>query len=296
MKAAALPALVRPFTLLAPPVGVIAGALVAQAASGGRIDVVVLMTAVMAALLATCASNAWNHAFDVEIDRVNKPQRPIPAGLATAREAILLGHACALAGLLAGYLTSPWFFVCVAAGVFGTWIYSAPPLRTKRRTWGALLTIAIPRGALVPVAGWAVVQPPVTLEPWVLGVVAGLFIFGAAVTKDFADVQGDREHGCRTLPVAWGPERAARFTAPFLVAPFLLYPLAGVLGLLTPPTTYLLVLAGVLALPGAVAGRLLVRDPAGLAVRGGNHPAWVVMYLLLLGVHACTAIVYQLAP
>jgi chlorophyll synthase len=295
MRAAALPALVRPFTLIAPPLGVIAGALVAHAVSRVAIDAGVLVTAVVSALLATCASNAWNHAFDVEIDRRNKPRRPIPAGLATEREAILLGHACALAALFAGYLTSPWFFVCVAAGVLATWIYSAPPLRTKRRTWGALLTIAIPRGALVPVAGWAVVQPPLTPEPWTLGVVAGLFIFGAAVTKDFADVEGDREHGCRTLPVAWGPERAARFTAPFLVAPFLLYPLAGVLGLLTPPTTYLLVLAGLLAVPGAIAGRLLVRDPAGLAVRGGNHPAWVVMYLLLLGVHALTAGTYLLA-
>jgi len=295
MKAAALPALVRPFTLLAPPVGVLAGAYVAHAADVTAIEVAALLLAALAAVLATCASNAWNHAFDVEIDRRNKPHRPIPAGLATTREAILLGHVCALGGLFAGYLTSPWFFACVAAGVFATWIYSAPPLRTKRRTWGALLTIAIPRGMLVPVAGWAVVRPPDTLEPWALGLVAGLFVFGAAVTKDFADVEGDREHGCRTLPVAWGAARAARFTAPFLVVPFLLYPLSGVLGLLWPPVGYLWVLTGVLAVPGVLAGRLLVRDPAGLAVRGGNHPAWVLMYLLLLGVHVCTAIVYGLA-
>ncbi len=295
MRAAALPGLVRPFTLLAPAVGVASGAWIAHSVTSLPLRGMTLVTAFASALLVTCASNAWNHAFDVDIDRRNKPGRPIPSGLATAREAVLLGHACAIVGLLAGYLTSPWFFVCVCAGVLATWLYSAPPLRTKRRTWGALLTIAIPRGALVPVAGWSVLAPPTGVEPWALGVVAGLFVFGAAVTKDFADVEGDREHGCRTLPIVWGPARAARFTAWFLVLPFLLYPLAGVLGVLSPAPAYLVALAGLLALLGLLTGRLLVRDPESLAKRSGNHPAWIMMYLLLLGVHVLTAVVYATA-
>ncbi len=295
MRAAALPGLVRPFTLLAPVVGVAAGACIAIAVTQQRASPIVLLYALVSALLVTAASNAWNHAFDVQIDKRNKPGRPIPSGLATSGEAILLGHGCAVVGLLAGYLTTPWFFVCVATGVFATWIYSAPPLRTKKRTWGALLTIAIPRGALVPVAGWALVAPPTTAEPWALGGVAGLFVFGAVVTKDFADTKGDREYDCRTLPVIWGAERAARFTAPFLVFPFLLYPLGSVLGLLTPSPAYTGVLAAALAVPGVVTARLLVRDPASLMERAENHPAWVLMYLLLLGSHVVTAVVYQVA-
>ncbi len=294
MRAAALPALVRPFTLLAPAVGAGAGALVAEAATGVLLRPLTLALGLASALLVTCASNAWNQAYDVALDRINKPSRPIPAGHASERDAIVLGHVCALLGLFAAYMTGPWFFACVSAGVFATWIYSAPPLRTKRRTWGALLTISIPRGLLVPVAGWSIVVAPTGAEPWMLGLVGGLFVFGAAVTKDFADVEGDRQGACQTLPVVWGAQRAARFTAPFLVIPFLLYPLGGLLGLLSPSVLWLAGLGGVLAIVGGVSAWLLLRDPADLARRGGNHPAWALMYILLLGAHAGTALVYQL--
>ena len=88
MRAAALPGLVRPFTLLAPAVGVAGGACVALAVTQQPWRGMTLFSAFASALLVTCASNAWNHAFDVDIDRRNKPGRPIPSGLATAREAL----------------------------------------------------------------------------------------------------------------------------------------------------------------------------------------------------------------
>ncbi len=285
--------LLRPFTLLAPTVGVVASALAAQAATGVALQSASLALAVVSALLATAASNAWNQAFDVELDRVNKPTRPIPAGQITERQALLIGHGCALLGLAAGFFVGGWFFACVAVGTVATWHYSAPPLRTKRLPLAALVTIAIPRGLLVPVAGWAVVAQPTSSDPWALGVIGGLFVLGAAVTKDFADVEGDAAHGCRTLPVILGPARAARLIAPALVLPFLLYPLAGLLGFLAPSVSVLTVLGGVLAGLGGLTAWLLLRDPEGLATRGGNHPAWGVMYLMLLGSHVGNAVAYH---
>ena len=38
-------------------------------------------------------------------------------------------------------------------------------------------------------------------EPWYIGGVFGLFLIGAASTKDFADMEGDRAGGCKTLPI-----------------------------------------------------------------------------------------------
>lgn len=295
MTAKALLDLARPFTLLAPAVGVVAGAFVAQAALAPGLPLPWLRVAlaVTSAFLVTAASNAWNQVYDVEIDRINKPRRPLPSGRLTARQALLTGHVQALCGLGLAWSVGAAFFACVAAGVFATWIYSAPPLRTKQSWWGALLTIAIPRGLLVPVAGWAVVAEPRTAEPWALGVVSGLFVLGAAITKDFADLRGDVAHGCRTVPALLGVHRAARIVALFLVAPFLLYPLLGALGFLQPPVGGLWVLTGVLVLIGLFAATSLVRDPDGMSEGGGNHPAWAAMYLLLLAMHVGTAILYQ---
>ena len=73
----------RPFTLLPPALGVVSGAVTAWGAHGTR-DAVTLATflpvlwgALMAAVL-NSASNAINQIYDIEIDRVNKPKRPLP--------------------------------------------------------------------------------------------------------------------------------------------------------------------------------------------------------------------------
>lgn len=290
----AVPGLARPFTLLAPMLGTGAGAVVAVGAGAAAWSWTPVLCAFASAAFATAASNAWNQAFDADIDRVNKPSRPIPRGAATERQAIAFGHLCAVLALILGYLASIPFLACVATGIIGTWIYSAPPMRTKRHLVGALLTIAVPRGLLVPVAGWSVLAAPTAADPWALGAVTFLFVLGAAATKDFADVEGDEAHGCRTLPVALGAARAARFVAPFLVAPFLLYVPMAAAGLMDLSLVRAGVLAGVLAVGGLVTARALLADPAELTERGGNHPAWIGMYLLMLGAHVGAALAYAL--
>jgi 4-hydroxybenzoate polyprenyltransferase len=300
--------LVRPFTLLAPVVGVACTAVAPSRVLGLPYDVRLVGLAALSAACATGASNAWNQAFDADIDRQNKPERPIPSGRATVAQALRFGHVLAalalVFALMVGFLqprrpdaaAGAWAYVfvqCVAIGLLSTWIYSAPPLRTKRSTIGALLTIAIPRGFLVPVAGWSVLAAPTTLEPWALGLVPGLFVLGAASTKDFADVEGDRAHGCRTLPVVLGARRAAYVVAPFLVLPFLLYPLLASQGVLWPPTTLWVRLSLVLASLGAFAAWQLLSDPSRLATER-NHPAWRAMYLLMLANQLGVAFVYRL--
>jgi len=287
-------ALVRPFTLLAPAVGVVSGALVAAAALQRSLPAGRVAGGVLAALLATAASNAWNQAFDVELDRINKPERPIPRGQIRVGEGLKIGHLAALLALLLGWAAGPSFLACLAFGLLATWVYSAPPLRTKRHPCGALLTIALPRGLLVPVAGWATVAAPSSSEPWALGLVAFLFVLGAAATKDFADRKGDEAFGCRTLPVLWGASRSAAVIAPFLVLPFLLYPLLGSAGFLQPPTGALWILGGSLMFIGLLAAVSLLRNPARLLQGGHNHPAWRLMYLLLLGAHVGCALLYQI--
>src|SRR5262249_50130733 len=106
-----------------------------------------------------------------------------------------------------------------------TILYSVPPIRTKQRGMWANLTIAIPRGVLLKVAGWSAVKTIDRLEPWYIGAVFGLFLLGATTTKDFADFEGDRRGGCRTLPIQYGVARAARFISPSFIVPFLMIPL-----------------------------------------------------------------------
>src|SRR5262249_31092982 len=124
------------------------------------------------------------------------------------------------------------FVLAFIATIF-TWVYSAPPLRTKRRGIWANITIAIPRGTLLKVAGWSTVKPVWGLEPCYIGLIFVLFLLGASTTKDYSDIEGDRADGCRTLPIQYGVRKSAYMIAPSFVIPFLLLPLGAALGVLT---------------------------------------------------------------
>ena len=76
--------LARPFTLVAPALGFVSGALTAVGAAPREPWSAALLTApfigaAMAALL-NAGNNALNQIYDLDIDRVNKPKRPLPNG------------------------------------------------------------------------------------------------------------------------------------------------------------------------------------------------------------------------
>ena len=81
----------RPFTLVAPALGFASGAATAYGAHprepwSSDLIVYPLIGLTMAAVL-NAASNALNQIYDLEIDRVNKPARPLPSGRMTVASA-----------------------------------------------------------------------------------------------------------------------------------------------------------------------------------------------------------------
>jgi 4-hydroxybenzoate polyprenyltransferase len=289
--AAAVWRLSRPFTLLAPAVGMASGSMVALALhgrpGGGPADRLpeVLAGAAMAALL-NVASNSVNQIFDLGIDRVNRPERPLPAGHLTTGAAWAVAALAAAAALgIAAWLNAATFRIVLFTALV-VYAYSGPPFRTKRFWWAANPTIAVPRGTLLFVAGWTAVDGDEHLGSmllWVLGAMYGLFVLGAATTKDYADMKGDAAEGCVTLPIRFGVRRSVWITAPFLVLPWLLLP-AGVLahGDAGARGAFHAGLGVLLALWGAWVVRLLLRDPEALT-SGRTHPSWIHMYLMMVG-------------
>ena len=289
MSAADALRFVRPATLAAPVAGVIGGAVAAR--GGWPPDPLVVLLAVASALFLTGASNGLNQIADVETDRINRPERPLPSGRMSLREAWALTLALLAGAVAAGAACGLAYLACVLLTVPVTAAYSFPPLRTKRLPFAANATIATPRGLLLVVAGWAVGGGFSRPEAWILGALAWIYVFGASTTKDFADAEGDRATGCVTLPILWGPRRAARFVAPFLVVPYLLFPALAATGILPGGVGPWALLGLPLAAMGGVAGALLVRDPAPPA-SGRPHPAWGLMYLQYTASHLGTAALF----
>jgi 4-hydroxybenzoate polyprenyltransferase len=234
----------------------------------------------MAATL-NSASNALNQIHDLEIDRVNKPKRPLPSGQITIAAAHRFTIVLYVLALALAWMVNIQCFLLAATAAFFTWIYSAPPLRTKRDAILANVTIAIPRGVMLKVAGWSMVKPVLGTEPWYIGLIFGSFLLGATTTKDFADIEGDRLAGCRTLPVRYGVRRSAYAITPFFVLPFLLLPIGAATGVLTGNPKLLTGLGILLACWGAYVAYLIVRRPEELAATE-NHISWTHMYLMMM--------------
>ncbi len=290
----------RPFTLLAPLIGFICGGI---GALGVNIDIplspAVFLPLFLGTLMAAslnAASNGINQIYDLKIDAVNKPTRPLPSGTMSIKEAwvfSLFFYGLSLA--LAWFANPPggkhecFYIVLVAA--FLTYAYSGPPFRTKRFGMWANLTITIPRGLLLPVSGWAAVATVINPEPWYIGSIFAIFILGAASTKDFSDMEGDLKEGCITPPIKYGVRKCAYIISPFLVIPFLLFPAGVYFGILNGHPLFLTVLGFALALYGLYVAWLIVRKPEELATEA-NHVSWKHMYLLMMAAQAGFAAAY----
>jgi 4-hydroxybenzoate polyprenyltransferase len=317
--------LVRPFTLLPPLLGILSGAVCAFGSAHNpdparRLTWPIVVTVVIGSLAASAmnaASNIVNQIADLEIDRRNKPDRPLVTGDISIGSAWTVAAVLYAAAILPTWLVVPYpyhsfaerlaaplslhaaFFI-YSIGALATFVYSFPAFgRSKRHWFWANFTIAVTRGGLLKVAGWSFVASVVLWEPWAIGGVFALFLLGATSTKDFSDMEGDRLHGVVTLPLRFGVERAAKMMAPFFVVPWLLVPVLAWLPdpdrpgspLLTGNRT-LLTLAGFgLAAWGAYTARLLLRKPEELASTE-NHPAWTHMYLLLMAAQVAFAVAY----
>jgi 4-hydroxybenzoate polyprenyltransferase len=291
----------RPFTLVAPALGFASGAVTAAGAHprealSAAIFIYPIVGLTMAAVL-NAASNALNQIYDLEIDRVNKPTRPLPSGrmsLSRAWTFTLITYAVAL--VLAWFVAPggrhECFWIVVVATII-TILYSAPPFRTKRLGIWANVTIAIPRGVLLKVAGWSAVKTVVAVEPWFIGAIFGLFLLGASTTKDFADMEGDARGGCRTLPIIYGVRRAAWMISPSFVIPFILIAVGALTGILTGNFVLLLLLSGVMTAYGLYVCFLMLRRPEELAVEA-NHVSWAHMYRMMFVAQVGFAIAYLL--
>jgi geranylgeranylglycerol-phosphate geranylgeranyltransferase len=291
----------RPFTLVAPALGFASGAATAYGAAPRETwhpDLLVypLVGLTMAAVL-NAASNALNQIYDLEIDRINKPRRPLPSGRLSMRTAWTFTWFAYAAALVLAWLVAPdgrhQCFWIVAAAAAITVLYSVPPPRTKRLGIWANVTIAIPRGVLLKVAGWSSVKTIAGGEPWYIGAIFGLFLLGASTTKDFADMEGDARGGCRTLPIIYGVRRAAWMISPSFVVPFLMISAGAWSGILTGNFVLLQVLALVMTAYGLYVCYLMLRRPEDLAVEE-NHVSWAHMYRMMFVAQVGFALAYLL--
>ena len=171
----------------------------------------VLLGMVLAGPIVCGMSQAANDWCDRHVDAVNEPNRPIPSGRIPGRWGLWIALAMTVLSLIVGWQLGPWGFYATVFGVIAAWAYSAEPVRLKRSGWWGPGLVGLCYEGLPWFTGAAVMlSGPPGFE---IVVLAGLYAFGAhgiMTLNDFKALEGDRQHGVRSLPVVLGPEVAAR--------------------------------------------------------------------------------------
>ena len=207
---AAMLVLIKPITWFPPIWAYLCGAVSAGVPLAGNWGIVMLGM-VLAGPIVCGMSQAANDWCDRHVDAVNEPHRPIPSGRIPGRWGLWIALAMTVLSLGVGWLLGPWGFGATVVGVLAAWAYSAEPIRLKRSGWWGPGLVGLSYEGLPWFTGAAVLLGAAPRFEVVM--IALLYAFGAhgiMTLNDFKALEGDRQHGVRSLPVVLGPEVAAK--------------------------------------------------------------------------------------
>lgn len=200
----------RPLSSLSGALVVLLGGYVAGTGEWLNIALACLTT-----LLVAASANAWNDYLDIEIDRINQPKRPLPAGLVSLGGARAFSFALAIISLIvASFINLPAFLIVLFSNVL-LYVYS---LRLKSTVLMGNATVAFMSALSAIFGGVAAGRVAPTL---LLALIIAVTIMGREVLKTLADYEGDLRHRCRTVATVWG-RRKARVVFFLLIAAALL--------------------------------------------------------------------------
>ncbi len=169
--------------------------------------------------LGTGFSQSVNDYYDLELDRINEPTRPIPSGRLSEKEAAWnWGGVLVAAVLLAGWIgidiggmRGMVFSLSLLTGLVIGFIYSAPPLKLKKNIFLSAPAVGISYGFITYLSANALfsdIRPEVI---W-LGILNFFMAVSLIIMNDFKSTEGDAKSGMKSLTVMIGTRKT------FLVA------------------------------------------------------------------------------
>ena len=169
-------------------------------------------------------SNTINDYFDLDIDRVNRPNRPLVTGKLTARQAWTIAWIEFGVGIsLSLFINFTAFLIAliVAAIII---LYS---FQLKRLPLVGNLAVSFSTAMAFVYGGAAVNRIKETLIPAVL---AFFFHFGREIIKDLQDKEGDARGSARTFPLVYGEVASLGLTTTIFLILAIVLPLPFLFG------------------------------------------------------------------
>ena len=160
-----------------------------------------LLWILVAMVAARSAAMGFNRLADARMDALNPrtANRELPRGAMSTREAVAFIAAASAAFVFAAWRLNPLCFALSPVALAIVFWYS---LAKRYTTWTQLfLGLAM---AVAPVGGWLAAGGRGGAEPWLLAAAIGTWVGGFDVLYACQDLDFDRAHGLRSIPVRFG--------------------------------------------------------------------------------------------
>jgi 4-hydroxybenzoate polyprenyltransferase len=193
-------------TVFALPFACAGALLAARAVPVGWMTVVWILIAMVAA---RSAAMGFNRLVDARFDALNPrtANREIPSGAMSRQAALAFVVASSLVFVFAAWRLNPLCLLLSPVALAIVFWYS---LAKRYTTWTQLfLGLAM---AVAPVGGWLAVGGRGGWEPWLLGMAIGAWVGGFDVLYACQDLEFDRAHGLRSIPVRFGVPASLRIS------------------------------------------------------------------------------------
>lgn len=188
----------RPAVCILMVFGTLVGGLLVTVPRGNQVDWVRMIIAMIGSWAVAMSTQVTNDVADRKIDAIEKPNRPIPSGLITARQALVAGIAGYVLAIVCGFLVS------IALGLMYTGIviisihynYNGKGLPLIGNFEVAVAVASIPV--------WGAASQGCPWDLWFLWCFICTFETGRELAVTIQDVEADGGHGLKTLPVLIG--------------------------------------------------------------------------------------------
>src|SRR5918993_3254527 len=168
-----------------------------------------LLWIVVAMVAARSAAMGFNRLADAHYDALNPrtASREIPRGAMTRTEATVFVIVSSVVFVFASWKLGPLCFALSPVALATVFWYSL----AKRFTSYTQLFLGLAM-AVAPVGGWLAVGGRGGWEPWLLAAAIGAWVGGFDVLYACQDLDFDRAHGLRSIPVRFGIPAALRIS------------------------------------------------------------------------------------
>ncbi len=200
-------ALIRPVNFIITGISIYVSCLLA---GGIHNQFIQMLFASLGGALISAGGMVINDVFDIEIDKINKPNRPLPSGAITKFDAMMYYAALSGAGLMMSAYTSTIAFIVAFVAVPIIFLYS---YKFKATPLFGNLIVGTLTGLAFIYGGAAVGNIQKAMMP---ALFAFLINVGREIIKDMEDIEGDAKNHIVTYPIKYGLKQSALIATLFL--------------------------------------------------------------------------------